>query len=49
MGGRVTVTADAHSAANVTFAFDAAEQAARDAGFTELWEFDGTGFIPKRL
>ena len=49
MGGRVTVTADAHSAANVTFAFDAAEQAARDAGFTEIWEFDGAGFAPREL
>ena len=49
MGGRITVSADAHSAANVTFAFDAAEQAARDAGFTELWEFDGSGFAPRAL
>ena len=49
MGVRVTVTADAHSAANVTFAFDAAEQTARDAGFTELWEFDGSGFAPRAL
>lgn len=49
MGGRVTVTADAHSAENVTFAFNAAEQAARDAGFAEIWEFNGDGFVPRQL
>jgi histidinol-phosphatase (PHP family) len=49
MGGRVTITADAHSRENLTFAFDQAEAAARAAGFTELWEFDGAGFAPKPL
>ena len=49
MGGRVTVTADAHSAANVTFGFEAAEQAARAAGFTELWQFNGEGFEAVKL
>ena len=47
MGGRVTITADAHSRENLTFAFDQAEAAARAAGFTELWEFDGAGFAPR--
>ena len=36
-------------AANVTFAFEQAEQAARDAGFTELWAFDGKHFLPREL
>ena len=49
MGGRVTVTADAHSAAHVCFGFDGAERLAREAGFRELWEFDGTAFVPKAL
>lgn len=49
MGGRITITADAHSRENLTFAFDQAEAAARAAGFTELWEFDGAGFAPKPL
>jgi len=49
MGGRVTITADAHSRENLAFAFDQAEAAARAAGFTELWEFDGVGFSPRAL
>ena len=47
MGGRVTITADAHSRENLAFAFDQAAEAAKAAGFTELWEFDGAGFSPR--
>ena len=47
MGGKITITADAHSRENLTFAFDQAEAAAKAAGFTELWEFDGAGFAPR--
>ncbi len=49
MGGRITITADAHSRENLTFAFGQAEAAAKAAGFAELWEFDGTGFAPRPL
>ena len=49
MGGRITITADAHSRENLAFAFDQAEAAARAAGFTEIWEFDGAGFAPRAL
>ena len=49
MGGRITITADAHSRENLTFAFEQAEAAARAAGFTEIWEFDGAGFVPRPL
>jgi len=47
MGGRITITADAHSRENLTFAFEQAEAAARAAGFTEIWEFDGAKFAPR--
>ena len=47
MGGRVTVTADAHSAAHVTFGFDEAEALVRRAGFRALWAFDGSAFTPQ--
>ena len=47
MGGRITITADAHSRENLTFAFDQAEAAAKAAGFTEIWEFDGAKFAPR--
>ena len=49
MGGRITITADAHSRENLAFAFDQAEAAAKAAGFTEIWEFDGAGFAPRAL
>ena len=49
MGGRVTITADAHSRENLAFAFDQAEAAAMATGFTEIWEFDGAGFSPRAL
>lgn len=47
MGGRVTITADAHSAAHLCFGFDEAERLAKRAGFRELWEFDGGGMVPR--
>ena len=49
MGGRITITADAHSRENLAFAFDQAAEAAKAAGFTEIWEFDGAKFAPRPL
>ena len=49
MGGRITITADAHSRENLAFAFDQAAEAAKAAGFQEIWEFDGAGFAPRAL
>ncbi len=49
MGGRITITADAHDAENVCFGFAEAERLAREAGFDALWLFDGTGFSPQNL
>lgn len=46
MGGRITVSSDAHRTEDVTFAFADAEALARACGFTDLWQFDGRGFIP---
>jgi histidinol-phosphatase (PHP family) len=49
MGGRITNTADAHSAGNVTFGFNMAARAAEAAGFRELWEFSGRDFVPRAV
>ena len=49
MGGRVTVTADAHSAAAVAHAFSETEALLRETGFREVWQFDGTAFVPVYL
>ena len=49
IGGRVTVSSDAHAADTVTCAFDQAEALARACGFTELWQFDGRDFVPEKL
>lgn len=46
MGGRVTVSADAHHTSGVTCAFDLAEKMIKDAGFTEIWILQGKEFIP---
>ena len=45
-GGRITISADAHSAGDMTFGFAEAERLALDCGFTELWQFDGNAFTP---
>ena len=44
IGGRITVSSDAHSAAAICCAFDKAETLAQSCGFTELWQFNGSGF-----
>ena len=44
IGGRITVSSDAHSAAAICCAFDKAEAVAQSCGFTELWQFNGSGF-----
>lgn len=44
IGGRILISSDAHSAAAMTCAFDQSEALARACGFTELWEFNGSGF-----
>ena len=49
MGGRVTVTADAHSAGAVAHAFAEMEILLRQTGFRETWQFDGNSFVPVDL
>ena len=49
MGGKVTVSADAHHTSGVTCAFDLAEKMVKDAGFTEIWILEGKDFISVKL
>ena len=49
LGGRVTISADAHHTSGVTCAFDLAQKLVRDAGFEEIWVLEGTEFIPVRI
>ena len=49
LGGRICISSDAHRARDIVCAFDRCEALARACGFTELWEFDGTGFTPAAL
>lgn len=37
MGGRITVSADAHHTSGVVCAFDAAQKLAKECGFKEIW------------
>ncbi len=46
MGGRITITSDAHSTSGIVCSFDLAEQLALDCGFREIWVFDGKTFAP---
>lgn len=49
MGGRVTVSADAHHTSGVTCAFEQAERLIKDCGFTEIWVLRGKGFVPEKI
>lgn len=49
LGGRVTISSDAHSVSGVACAFDQAQRLAKDAGFAQIWVFDGKEFVPERL
>ena len=49
MGGRVTVSADAHHTGGVTCAFELAEQMIKDAGFAEIWVLEGKEFVPVQI
>ncbi len=48
-GGKITISADAHRAEDIISGFAEAEALARACGFTELWTFDGKGFVPQQL
>ena len=49
MGGRVTVSADAHHVSGVACAFDLAERIIRECGFKEIWVLTKDGFAPREL
>ena len=49
MGGRVTLSADAHSAGAIACAFDQAEALVRACGFEEIYELQDGGFVPVKL
>ena len=49
LGGRVTLSADAHRPEHLAYAFSETEACLRAIGFRELWRFDGSGFVPEPL
>lgn len=46
MGGKVTISADAHHTSGVTCAFDLAESMIKNAGFTQIWILQKEEFVP---
>ena len=48
-GGRVTVTADAHSAGALTFGFAAVLDLLREAGFGSVWELTADGWTERGI
>ena len=49
MGGRVTISSDAHSARDIACAFERAERLAKDCGFKEIWILEEKEFVPVGL
>ena len=49
IGGKVTVTSDAHSVEVIAHAFADTEALLKTIGFREVWIFDGNGFVPIKL
>ncbi len=49
MGGRITITADAHSADSLRFAYKEAATAAKRAGFTSVLTLTKDGFVAQQL
>jgi hypothetical protein len=48
-GGKITISSDAHRTEDITFGFEQVEALVCACGFTELWQFDGTEFVPVSL
>ena len=49
LGGRVTISADAHHVSGVACAFEQAEELVKSCGFKEIWVLEGKKFVPKPL
>lgn len=49
MGGRVTISSDAHQPEHITYGFWEMEALLRDVGFRETWIFNGKDFVPSPL
>ena len=49
INGRITVSSDAHSAADICCKFDMAERLASSCGFDEIWYFTGSRFAAEKL
>lgn len=49
MGGRVTLSADAHRKEDILFRFGEMAELLRSCGFSEVWQFGGGGFVPRGL
>ncbi|MBP3657388.1 MAG: histidinol-phosphatase [Clostridia bacterium] len=46
MGGRITISSDAHSTQGIVCAFDRAQELAGGCGFKEIWTLQGGVFAP---
>jgi len=49
LGGRVTISADAHHTSGVTCAFALAERLVKEAGFEEIWVLEGKKFVSVKI
>ncbi len=49
MGGKITITADAHNSKHIIFGYDMAYDIAKKAGFKEIWILGENGFYPHAI
>ncbi len=48
-GGKIVINSDCHDHAKLDFAFEQAQNLAKNVGYTEHYIFDGNGFIAKKF
>ena len=48
-GGKVTVSSDSHNGSAIDYKLQESVQLAKECGFKEIYIFDGTKFIPKKI
>lgn len=49
MGGKITITADCHNAADIAFGYEEAGEYAKSCGFEKIWVLTDSGFAEEKI
>lgn len=49
MGGKITITADCHNAADIAFGYEEAGEYAKSCGFEKIWILTDSGFAEEKI